>query len=87
MRGSVSDVLFMLRYGIPGLLLIAGVILLLAADESVRYDGFGLSWGAAFALAVFAQLTRLNTSGADDRNREEAARNYYSRHGRWPDDD
>ena len=61
--------------------------MIVAADDSVRYDGFGLCWGAAFALAVFAQLLRLNTSGTDDRNREEAARDYYSQHGRWPDDD
>ena len=79
--------LVLLRYGIPAALVVAGVIILAVADESVRYDGFGLCWGAAFALFVFAQLIRLNTSGTDDRNREEAARDYYSAHGRWPDDD
>ncbi len=80
-------VLVLLRYGIPGALLVAGVVILVAADDSVAVDGFGLCWGAAFALFVFAQLIRLNTSGADDRDREEAARDYYTEHGHWPDDD
>lgn len=79
--------LFALRYVVPLALLVAGVVILFVAPESTRYDGFGLCWGAAFALFVFAQLIRLNTSGAGDRDREEAARDYYTQHGRWPDDD
>ncbi len=78
--------LALLRYGVPGALVVAGVLILALADESVRYDGLGLCWGAAFALFVFAQLIRLNTGDSDDRVREEAARDYYSEHGRWPDD-
>lgn len=82
----MSTVLFMLRYGLPGIFVVAGIVILVAAPESTRYDGFGLCWGAAFALAVFAQLLRLNTSGTDDRHREQAARDYYGEHGHWPDD-
>jgi drug/metabolite transporter (DMT)-like permease len=80
-------VLAIVRYWLPGLLLLAGVLILSFGSESVRYDGFGLCAGAALALAVFAQLVRLNTSGAGDREREEAARDYYTEHGRWPDED
>ena len=83
----MAAVLVLLRYVVPAGLLVAGVVILVVADPSTRYDGFGLCWGAAFALFVFAQLIRLNTSGADDRDREEAARDYYSQHGRWPNDD
>ncbi len=83
----MPGVLFALRYVVPILLLVAGLIILVAAPESTRYDGFGLCWGAAFALFVFAQLIRLNTSGAGDRDREEAARDFYSKHGYWEDDD
>ena len=82
----MPGVLFVLRYVVPLGLVVAGLIILFVAPESTRYDGFGLCWGAAFALFVFAQLIRLNTSGSGDRDREEAARDYYSQHGRWPDD-
>jgi uncharacterized membrane protein len=80
-------VLVMLRYVLPGGLVVAGIVALVAADDSVKYDFFGTCWGAAFALAVFAQLIRLNTGDADDRDREAAAREYYTEHGRWPDND
>ena len=76
-----------LRYWLPGLLVVAGILILSFAGEDVRYEGFGLCAGAGFALFVFAQLVRLNTGDASDRDREEAARDYYSAHGRWPDDD
>ena len=76
-----------LRYVVPVALLVAGVIILAVAPDTTRYDGFGLCWGAAFALFVFAQLIRLNTSGSGDRDREEAARDFYSKHGYWEDDD
>jgi drug/metabolite transporter (DMT)-like permease len=79
--------LVFVRYVLPGALFAVGVALLILADESVRYEGFGLCFGAAFALAVFAQLIRLNTGDADDRDREAAAREYFTQHGRWPDED
>jgi hypothetical protein len=75
-----------LRYGLPGVLVFAGVCLLCFADESIRYEGFGLCAGAGIALAVFAQLIRLNTSGAHDRDEEEAARRFLTEHGHWPDE-
>jgi drug/metabolite transporter (DMT)-like permease len=75
-----------LRYVLPALLVFAGVVLLSFGGESVRYDGFGLCAGAGIALAVFAQLIRLNTSGASDRDDEEAARRYFTEHGHWPDE-
>jgi hypothetical protein len=75
-----------LRYGLPAGLVLAGVIILSFGSESVRYDGFGLCAGAGIALAVFAQLIRLNTSGASDREDEEAARRFYTEHGHWPDE-
>lgn len=82
----MSSVLAFLRYWLPALLVVAGIVTLSFAGQDVRYDGFGLFVGAGLALAVFAQLIRLNTGDAGDRDREEAARDYYSRHGRWPDD-
>ena len=74
------------RYGLPILLLIAGLILLFAAPESTRYDGFAMCWGSAFALIVWNLLFRIGFSGDKDRDKEEAARRYLMEHGHWPDE-
>ncbi len=83
----MPDVLALVRYWLPGAMAVAGVVLLSFGSEDIRYEAFGLLCGAALALAVFAQLVRLNTSGDRDRRDEEAARDYYTEHGRWPDEE
>ncbi len=74
------------RYGLPILLFVAGVVLLVAAPESTRYEGWAMCWGAAFALIVWNVLFRIGFSGDLDRDKEEAARRYLMEHGRWPDE-
>ena len=59
------------RYGLPVLLVIAGFVLLIAAPDSTRYEGFAMCVGA---------------TGDRERDDEEAARDYLSEHGHWPDE-
>ena len=74
------------RYGIPAILAITGVVFLAFGDEDIRYDMFGMCVGAAFALLVFTFLIRMGMSGDRDREDEEEARRYYTEHGHWPDE-
>ncbi len=74
------------RYGLPVLLLIAGVVMLVVADESVALEGWAMCWGSAFALIVWNVLFRIGFSGDQDRDKEEAARRYLMEHGHWPDE-
>jgi hypothetical protein len=72
------------RYGIPLVLLIAGV--LVAATS-----GSGLAAGAMFVSAATAVLLlnvlhRIGVQGDRDRDREEEARRFFDEHGRWPDE-
>jgi hypothetical protein len=74
-------VLNAIRYGIPALLFIAGVV--------VTATG-GLAAGALFISAATAVLLlnvlyRIGVQGDRDRDREEAARRYFDEHGHWPD--
>jgi hypothetical protein len=39
-----------------------------------------------FAVVGWLIWVLAHGSGEDDRRAEEAAREYYDRHGRWPDD-
>jgi hypothetical protein len=72
------------RYGIPLLLLIVGVVV------SATAGGVGIAAGALFFSAASAVLLlnvlyRIGVEGDKERDREEAAREYFDEHGRWPD--
>ena len=74
------------RYGLPAGLVLAGFVLLFAAPESTRYEGFAMCLGAGLAVFLLNWLFRLGAAGDRDREREDAAREYLGEHGRWPDD-
>jgi hypothetical protein len=74
------------RYGLPAGLVIAGFVLLFAAPDSSRFEGFAMCVGAGLALLLLNVLFRIGASGDRERDREEAAREYLDEHGHWPDE-
>ena len=76
----------LVRFGIPAVLITAGILVLCFGAESVRYEIFGMSVGAGLALLLFTFFIQMGYQGDREREEEEAARDYYSQHGRWPDD-
>ncbi len=76
-----------IRYVLPGVLVLAGFVVLFVADGSTKWDGFAMCVGAGLSVLLLNLLFRFGASGDEERNREDAAREYYSQHGRWPDDD
>jgi hypothetical protein len=75
-----------LRYGLPAVLVLAGFVLLFVADDDVKWDGFAMSVGAGLAVLLMNVLFRYGAKGDDERQAEDAAREYYSAHGHWPDE-
>jgi len=76
--------LLAIRYGIPLVLLVAGVIV------SATAGGVGLAAGALFfsaasAILLLNVLYRIGVEGDRERDKEEEARLYFDEHGRWPD--
>ena len=71
------------RYGIPALFIVAGQVVLITTGDTVNWAGFT---GAGLAILLIGALLRIGTEGDKERDREEAAREYFDRHGRWPDD-
>jgi ABC-type antimicrobial peptide transport system permease subunit len=74
-----------IRYGIPLVLFVAGAIV------SATAGGVGVAAGALFFSAASAVLLlnvlyRIGVEGDKERDREEAAREYFDKHGRWPGD-
>jgi len=75
-----------LRYGLPAVLTVAGVVILVAVEGSTRWDGFAMCLGSALALLLFTTVFRMGATGDLERLDEEAARRFYAEHGHWPDE-
>jgi hypothetical protein len=68
------------RYGIPAVLFIAGMVV--SAVASVAAGALFIS--AATAVLLLNFLFRIGVEGDKDRDREDEARRYFDEHGRWP---
>jgi hypothetical protein len=76
----------LVRYGLPGGLIVAGFVILFVGSDSVRWHGWGMCVGAGLALLMLNVLFRLGAKGDQERHAEEAAREHFAQHGRWPDE-
>jgi uncharacterized membrane protein YoaK (UPF0700 family) len=68
------------RYGIPAVLFIAGVVVSAVASAVAG----ALFISAATAVLLLNFLFRIGVEGDKERDREEDARRYFDEHGRWP---
>jgi hypothetical protein len=75
-----------LRYGLPAVLVLAGFVILFAVDGSARWDGFAMCVGSGLAVLLLNQLFRFGAKGDEERDAELAARDYFTKHGHWPDE-
>jgi hypothetical protein len=78
--------MFTVRYGIAGALILTGQVLAIASS-SAGWEAWALFTGAGISVLLFNMLVRIGASGEGERAREEAARRYFEQHGRWPDGD
>ena len=81
----MSRLLFATRYVLPAALIVAGFVVLLVAGEANRWDGWAMLVGAGLAVLLLNVLFRIGAKGDEEREAEVAAREHFSRHGRWPD--
>src|SRR4051812_7452742 len=75
------------RYGLPAVLAIAGLVCLAALPDSSRVEGWAGFTGGAIAVLLLNVLYRVGVSGDAERDREDAARIHFEEHGEWPDED
>ena len=75
-----------LRYGLPAVLVLSGFVILFTVDSSARWDGWAMCVGSGLAVLLLNWLFRLGAEGDAEREKELAAREYFARHGHWPDD-
>ena len=77
--------LLAIRYGIPLVLLLAGTIVSATAGR-VGIAAGALFFSAASAVLLLNVLYRIGVEGDKERDREETAREFFDKHGRWPDE-
>lgn len=72
------------RYALPVLLTIVGVWLI--ETRADKWGGLGVMLvGTAVIVLMLNVLFRLSIRSNRERSSEEEAREFYDRHGRWPD--
>jgi hypothetical protein len=74
------------RYVLPLVLFLGGLVLFAIEPNSIGLEGLVMATGAALSVLLLNWLFRAGVRGDRERESEEAAREYYARHGRWPDE-
>jgi hypothetical protein len=77
--------LWLVRYGIGVVMVLAGIVLLVAVPGT-GVEGFAMAVGGGLAVLLLNLLFRMGVAGDEDRAREEDARQYFDQHGVWPDE-
>jgi hypothetical protein len=81
-----SYVLIGVRYGIPAAMIIGGVVLAVVGSGEAGIEGFAMAVGGGLSVLLLNVLYRVGVQGEHEREEEDAARAYYSKHGVWPDE-
>jgi hypothetical protein len=58
----------------------------LRGGDDTRWDGWAMCVGSGLALLLLNVLFRYGARGDEERDAEDAAREYLGVHGHWPDE-
>lgn len=86
-RPRWRDPLFLVRWVLPSLVVLAGFIVLVVRWDTIGVEAFALLVGAGLSIWLINFLYRLSVSGDRDRDDEARARRYLDEHGHWPDEE
>ena len=71
------------RYVLPAVVTIAGLAMMALGGETNLEGGASLV-STGLAIDLLNWLLRLGVASHRERDAEQAARDYFSQHGRWP---
>jgi prepilin signal peptidase PulO-like enzyme (type II secretory pathway) len=81
-------VLSVTRLWLPLVIAVAGAVAIVLGHGRTSLAGAGVGLLViAVIVWMINWMIRLSVESNDDRDREEAAREYFDRHGHWPDED
>ena len=73
-----------IRYVLPALVTLAGLVIMAFGSETDLEGGASIV-SAGLAIYFINWLFRIGADGDRERDDEAAARDYFDRHGRWPE--
>jgi hypothetical protein len=82
-HGTREWLLAGLRYALPTVVTFGGLGIMALGGENNLEGGAGVV-SAGLAIYFVNWLFRIGVEGDLEREREDAAREYFDRHGRWP---
>jgi hypothetical protein len=74
------------RYGLPALIVVGGVVVLILEPNMTGLEGAAGIVGAGLAVWLLNWLFRIGVAGEAERDAEDRARAYFDEHGVWPDE-
>jgi hypothetical protein len=74
------------RYWLPAIVVVVGIIAMVLGPEDGGAEGGAAIIGAGLAIWSINLFYRIGASGDRERDDEERAREYFDRHGHWPDE-
>jgi hypothetical protein len=74
----------LVRVWLPVVICVVGIVLAIAYPD--RLEAAILIVSAGLSVWLFNWLYRVGVSGEKERDAEDEAREYYAKHGRWPDE-
>jgi hypothetical protein len=78
----------LVRYVLPLAVVAAGIVAMaVVGPDDERYLGGAGIIGAGLAIGLINFFFRIGVAGDEERAAEEEAREYFDRHGHWPDED
>lgn len=78
--------LHIVRYALPAVVTIVGIGLMAFGNGEDGLEGGAAVVGAGLSIWLMNFLWRIGVSGDRERDDEAAAREYFDRHGHWPDE-
>ena len=75
--------MFAFRYVMPAVVVIGGLVVMAFGSE-IDLEGGASIVSAGLAIYFINWLYRIGVAGDRQRDDEDAARDYFDRHGRWP---
>jgi len=79
-----SPALAAIRYVLPLGVTLAGAVIMAMGSETDLEGGAAIV-SAGLAIFLVNWLFRVGVAGERERDAEDAAREFFDRHGRWPD--
>lgn len=85
-RPQRSRLEIFIRYVLPAVVVVGGLIAFIIDPSLTGAEGAAGIIGAGLAIYLFNWLFRIGLAGERDRDDEERAREYFDKHGYWPDE-